>query len=152
MKKLLLLSFLAFINCMEKKQTATSPLESTQNEQKEKITAIEINSAGGQLGYVSHFVITKDSVLFQTDMTTSKNKKTESKKGIENNASEKFFTELDLKDFKSAVEGESRQPVDGVDQTITIKTDGQVLSKMNAYENKTWNKILELQSKYVDQE
>lgn len=152
MKKLLFLILLALINCMEKNQTISAPQKNPNIQRKEKITAIEINTAGGQLGYISHFVISKDLVLFQTDMTTAENKKTESKAGIEPKELEKLFKAVDLEDFKRATQGQSRQPVDGVDQTIIITIDKKVISKMNAYENKTWNKILELRSKYVDQE
>ena len=43
-------------------------------------------------------------------------------------------------------------PVDGVDETIILKTGEDEISKMNAFDNKTWNKILELQSKHINQE
>ena len=152
MNKLFLLSFLLLINCGEKKPTATSPKEKPESLQKENIKSIEINSAGGQLGYVSHFKISKDSIIFQSDMTAIANKKTESKKGIENAESEKIFKNIDIEDFKKAIETESKLPVDGVDQTIILKTGEDEISKMNAYDNKTWNKILELQSKYINQE
>lgn len=152
MNKLLLLSFLFLINCGEKKPASTSPKENPESVQKETIKSIEINSAGGQLGYVSHFVISKDSVIFQSDMTASENKKIESKKTIAPAEVEEIFQNIDIEDFKKAIEKESKQPVDGVDQTIILKIDGKEISKMNAYENNTWTKILQLQSKYVDQE
>ena len=152
MNKLLLVSFLLLISCGEKKPTTTSPKENSENVHKENIKSIEINSAGGQLGYVSHFIISKDSVIFQSDMTASENKKIESKKAIATAESEKIFNNIDIEDFKKAIEKESKQPVDGVDQTIILNLDGKKISKRNAHDNKTWNKILEFQSKYVDQE
>lgn len=152
MYKLLLLCFLLLINCGQKKPTATSPTEHPETVQKEKIKSIEINSAGGQLGYVSHFIISEDSVIFQSDMTASENKKIESKKGITSGEAAEIFQNIDIEDFKNAVEGKSVQPVDGVDQTIILKLDGKDISKRNAHDNKTWNKILQLRSKYVDQE
>ena len=151
MNKVLLVSFLLLINCGEKKPTATSPKENSESVEKENIKSVEINSAGGQLGYVSHFIISKDSVIFQSDMTASENKKIESKKAIPTAESEKIFNNIDIEDFKKAIEKESKQPVDGVDQTIILNLDGKEISKMNAHDNKTWNKILQLQSKYVDQ-
>lgn len=152
MNKFLLLSFLLLISCGEKKQTATSPIENPESEQKENIKSIEINSAGGQLGYVSHFIISKDSVIFQSDMMAAPNKKIELKKAIEYAEAEKIFKNIDIEDFKKAIENESRQPVDGVDQTIILKLDGKEISKRNADDNKTWLKILQVRSKYVDQE
>lgn len=152
MNKLLLLSFFLLINCDEKKQTANSPKENPERVQTDNIKSIEINSAGGQLGYVSHFKISKDSIIFQSDLTAIANKKTESKKGIENAESEKIFKNIDIEYFKKAVENQSQLPVDGVDQTIILKTGEDEISKMNAFDNKTWNKILELQSKYINQE
>ena len=152
MNKLFLLSFLLLINCGEKKPTANSPKEKFENLQKENIKSIEIKSAGGQLGYVSHFILSKDSVVFQSDMTAVKNKKTESKNKIEDSESEKIFQNIDIEDFKKAVENESKLPVDRVDQTIILKTGEDEISKMNAFDNKTWNKILELQSKHINQE
>lgn len=152
MNKLLLLSFLLLINCGEKNLTATSPKENPESVQKENIKSIEIKSAGGQLGYVSHFILSNDSVVFQSDMTAVKNKKTESKNKTEDSESEKIFQNIDIEDFKKAVENESKLPVDGVNQTIILKTGEVEISKMNAFDNKTWNKILELQSKYINQE
>ena len=152
MNKLLLASFLVLINCGEKKPTATFPKENPESTQTNIIKSIEINSAGGQLGYVSHFIISKDSVIFQSDMTASENKKIESKKAIATAESEIMFNNIDIDDFKKAIEKESKQPVDGVDQTIILNLDGKEISKMNAHDNKTWLEILQLQSKYVDQE
>ncbi|KEY20175.1 hypothetical protein [Kaistella antarctica] len=152
MNKLLLVSFLLLNSCGEKNSTATSPKENPESVQKENIKSIEINSAGGQLGYVSHFIISKDSVIFQSDMMASENKKIESKKAIPNAESEKIFNYIDIENFKKAIEKESKQPVDGVDQTIILNLDGKDISKRNAYDNKTWNKILQLQSKYVNHE
>ena len=152
MNKLLLLSFLLLINCGEKKPTATSPKGKSENVQKEHIKLIEINSAGGQLGYVSHFIISKDSVIFQSDMTASENKKILAKKAIAPAELEEIFQNIDIEDFKKAIEKESKQPVDGVDQTIILNLDGKKISKRNAHDNKTWLEILQLQSKYVDQE
>lgn len=63
MNKILLLSILLLINCSEKKQSRNSPKENIASEQKETIQSIEINSAGGQLGYVSTFRMTKDSII-----------------------------------------------------------------------------------------
>ena len=152
MNKVLLVSFLLLINCGEKKLTEPSPQEKSESVEKETIKSIEINSAGGQLGYVSHFIISKDSVIFQSDMTASENKKIESKKAIVSSEVEKIFNNIDIEDFKKAIEKESKQPVDGVDQTIILNLDGKEISKMNAHDNKTWLEILQLQSKYVDQE
>ena len=85
-------------------------------------------------------------------MTASENKKIESKKAIPPTEAEEIFQNIDIEDFKNAVEGKSVQPVDGVDQTIILKLEGKDISKRNAHDNKTWNKILQLRSKYVDQE
>ena len=152
MNKLLFVSFLLLINCGEKKPTATSPKENPEQVQKETIKSIEINSAGGQLGYVSHFIISKDSVIFQSDMTASENKKIELRKPIENTDAEKVFSDINIDDFENALEGKSVQPVDGVDNTIILRTDEKEISKRNAHDNKTWMKIMQLKSKYVDQE
>ena len=152
MNKLLLLSFLLLINCGEKKPVEPSLKENPESVNNENIISLEINSAGGQLGYVSHFKISKDSFIFQSDMTAIEDKKTESKHKIADSESEEIFQNIDIDDFKNAVENESKLPVDGVDQTIILKTGEDEISKMNAYDNKTWNKILELQSKYINQE
>ena len=152
MNKLLLASFFVLINCGEKKQNATAPKENPESVQKGNINSIEINSAGGQLGYVSHFIISKDSVIFQSDMTASENKKIESKKAIAPAEVEEIFQNIDIEDFKKAIEKESKQPVEGVDQTIILNLDGKEISKMNAHDNKTWLEIFQLQLKYVDQE
>ena len=56
-----------------------------------------------------------------------------------------------MKDFNHAVEGQSKQPFDGIDEVIIVQTEKKEYSKRNAYDNKTWMKILQLESKYVDQ-
>ena len=151
MNKILFLSILLLINCSEKKQSTTSPKENIESEQKETIQSIEINSAGGQLGYVSTFRMTRDSIIFNSDMTAAPNKKTAFRKPLKKGEAEKIFEDLDLKDFNRAVEGQSKQPFDGIDEDIIVKTAEQDYSKRNAYDNKTWMKILKLRSKYVDQ-
>ena len=151
MNKILLLSILLLISCSEKKQSRISPKENIASEQKETILSIEINSAGGELGYVSTFRMTRDSIIFNSDMTAAPNKKTELRKPLKKGEAENFFSDLDLKDFNRAVEGQSKQPFDGIDEDIIVKTAEQDYSKRNAYDNKTWMKILKLRSKYVDQ-
>ena len=151
MNKILLLSILLLINCSEKKQSRTSPEENIESEQKETILSIEINSAGGELGYVSTFKMTRDSIIFNSDMTAAPNKKTELRKPLKKGEAEKIFEDLDVKDFNHAVEGQSKQPFDGIDEDIIVKTAEQDYSKCNAYDNKTWMKILKLRSKYIDQ-
>lgn len=151
MNKILLLSVLLLISCTEKKQSTTSPKENIESEQKETIKSIEINNAGGQLGYVSTFRMTGDSIIFNSDMTAAPNKKTALRKPLKKGEAEKIFEDLDLKDFNRAVEGQSKQPFDGIDNVITIQTQKKEHSKRNAPDNKTWMKILELKSKYVDQ-
>ncbi len=103
MNKILLLSILLLINCSEKKQSRTSPEENIASEHKETIQSIEINSAGGQLGYVSKFRMTRDSVIFNSDMTAAPNKKTELRKSLKKGEAEKIFEDLDVKDFNHAV-------------------------------------------------
>lgn len=151
MNKILLLSILLLISCSEKKQSRTSPEENIESEQKETIQSIEINSAGGQLGYVSTFRMTKDSIIFNSDMTAAPDKKTAFRNPLKKGESEKIFEDLDLKDFDRAVEGQSKQPFDGIDEVIIVQTEKKEYSKRNAYDNKTWMKILKLESKYVDQ-
>ena len=151
MNKILLLSILLLISCSEKKQSRTSPEENIESEQKETIQSIEINSAGGQLGYVPTFRMTKDSIIFNSDMTAAPNKKTELRKPLKKGEAEKVFENFDLKDFNHAVEGQSKQPFDGIDEVITIQTEKKDYSKRNADDNKTWMKIQRLKSKYIDQ-
>lgn len=151
MNKILFLSILLLISCSEKKQSRTSPKENIESEQKETIQSIEINSAGGQLGYVSTFRMTRDSIIFNSDMTAAPNKKTELRKPLKKGEAEKIFEDLDLNDFNRADEGQSKQPFDGLDEVITIQTEKQEYSKRNAYDNKTWTKIQILQSKYISQ-
>lgn len=151
MNKILFLSILLLISCSEKKQSTTSPEENIESEQKETIQSIEINNAGGQLGYVSTFRMIRDSIIFNSDMTAAPNKKTELRKPLKKGEAEKVFENFDLKDFNHAVEGQSKQPFDGIDEVITIQTEKKNYAKRNAYDNKTWMKILQLESKYVDQ-
>lgn len=151
MNKILLVSILLLISCSEKKQSTTSPEENIESEQKETIQSIEINSAGGQLGYVPTFRMTKDSIIFNSDMTAAPNKKTELRKPLKKGEAEKVFENFDLKDFNHAVEGQSKQPFDGIDEVITIQTEKKDYSKRNADDNKTWMKIQRLKSKYIDQ-
>ena len=151
MNKILFLSILLLISCTEKKQSTTSPKENIESEQKETILSIEINSAGGQLGYVSTFRMTRDSVIFNSDMTAAPNKKIEFRKSLKKGEAEKIFENFDLKHFNRAVEGQSKQPFDGIDEVITIQTEKKDYSKRNAYDNKTWMKIQRLKSKYIDQ-
>lgn len=151
MNKILFLSILLLISCTERKQSTTSPKENIESEQKETIQSIEINNAGGQLGYVSTFRMIRDSIIFNSDMTAAPNKKTALRKPLKKGEAEKIFEDLELKDFNRAVEDQSKQPFDGLDEVITIQTEKKDYSKRNAYDNKTWMKIQRLKSKYIDQ-
>ncbi len=94
MSKILFLSILLLISCTEKKQSTTSPKENIESEQKETIQSIEINNAGGQLGYVSTFRMIRDSIIFNSDMTAAPNKKTALRKPLKKGEAEKILKTL----------------------------------------------------------
>lgn len=113
-----------------------------------EIKSIEIVSAGGELGYTSRLFVSADSIYYsvQVAVDSTKNAAHSMKNTPEDWLA--VVKGIDLPDFRKAVDGASRQPVDGIDTRISITTKAGNITRMNAEENKTWSYILEQVKKY----
>ena len=67
---------------------------------------------------------------------------------INENDRQNLFKAIGIQDFKKAVNGESQLAFDGIDTKITIKTNKEEITKMNAFTNKTWKIIFDSTAKY----
>ncbi|MBO9732997.1 MAG: hypothetical protein J7623_30425 [Chitinophaga sp.] len=113
-----------------------------------QVKSIEIVSEGGELGYRSRLLISADSVNYSVQVAVDATKNTQHSMKNAPEDWEAIVKEIDLPDFEKAVDGASRQPVDGIDTRVSITTNTGTITRTNAYENKTWNYILGSAEKY----
>ncbi len=107
----------------------------------ETIQKIEVVRAGGDMGYAAILVLTKDSVLFRSDVVVDSTLQQSFDRQMNAAQWQQLTSNADLADFESAQDGHSEQPADGVDTHIILTTNKRALSKRNAYENKTWGAL-----------
>ncbi len=118
------------------------------NTETETIERIEIARGGGMQGFSSLGVFTKDSVAINFSLTMDSLKNYAYKKENTDAGWQNLIKEIDLQDFKKAVEGESQLAFDGIDTRIKIITNKEEILKMNAPANKTWKYILDSTEDY----
>jgi len=127
---LLILAF-ALQSCEGKAQ------KTTENEIKE----VSVSAFGGRSTIKSKtYIITKDSVLYELIAHDStKNVK----KSYANNVQDwdDLLKSIDLERFKNVEDGKSHQEYDGNDTEITITTQNDKFSKLNAEKNSSWDRI-----------
>jgi hypothetical protein len=103
----------------------------TVKEPVEAIQALHFSSAGGDMGYSLSFQISSDSTIYRlnNDMDSSKRKLVNEKTDAAFWAS--LTTDLNLDSLAKIKNGEMRQPYDGVDAWMHIKTNKREIEFMN---------------------
>lgn len=102
--------------------------------------SISIKNFGGHLGSSTSLKITKDSLYYSFNLEVGS---VESKHIVKPNTSYKLEDIINpdqIINFSKLTDGKSRQPVDGIDTEITIETDKNKSSVMNAWDNEIWQK------------
>jgi hypothetical protein len=105
------------------------------------IQRIEVVTHGGELGYYSSCAITPDSVFHQLRVGIDGADSMSVARPAGAGEWKMLIQNIDLAEFRSAPDGQSRQPVDGTDTDITITSNGEVVSRKNAVGSATWNGI-----------
>lgn len=138
MKNLLFFSSLLLLGCGEKSSPAASPPkpEATQ------ILAVEVKSAGGQLGYTSQLRLTADSTFYTRTIMMEASQNDAFRRPTDPALWQSLTGDLNVDRFRNAASGESVQPVDGIDTEISILTNRDTISRLNAHESPEWQKIL----------
>lgn len=139
MKNLLLLPLLLLLSCGG---MSSPPQPGPVDAERTYITAIEVRSYGGQMGFASCLRLTADSISFirTTEMAPEQN---DSFRRRANPASwQALIGDLDLEGVRKAAEGESKQPTDGIDTEIMVLTNRDTISRRNAYQSLEWQKLL----------
>lgn len=144
MKIILYLSVLSILMNSCNNHTQSTPRQLSH----EEIEAVTIHTFGGMLGHTSILNITKDSVLFKRNTAT--NPESDSSY-CHRNTKENWAdltSKINLGDFAAAKDERSHQPYDGLDTEITVKTNRREISRTNANQNKTWQRLAEINSPY----
>lgn len=120
--------------------------------QQEKIQSISISAFGGELGYHRSLLITSDSIFYElgSAIDTINNKAV--KKRNSQYKLEDIMTTNQLAKFSKITNGQSRQPVDGTDTSITIKTDSTEFKVTNGFKDNLWRSVMGKMNAIIDKE
>ncbi|WP_104382137.1 hypothetical protein [Sphingobacterium sp. HMA12] len=108
-----------------------------------EIKSVEILSSGGELGYHTRILINKDSTHYKQTVAANPGNNSEYHKKTSPQDWKILIAKIDLVEFKASEEGKSVQPVDGIDTKISIVSNRDTTSKVNAYHSTVWKKIFE---------
>ncbi|TCD12118.1 hypothetical protein EZ449_03620 [Pedobacter frigidisoli] len=118
----------------------------------EKIQYISITSWGGERGYHRSLQITSDSLFYEFGSAVDTVNNINIKKINSHYKLEDFIAVNELINFSKMQSGESRQPVDGTDTEITIKTDTTEFKVTNAGNNNLWHSVMEKMNAIIEKE
>lgn len=152
MKKIFFLVALLLLGSCAADTPPAAPPDMPQRLQTARILAVEVTNSGGMQGHYSHFRYTPDSVLFVRLVSAAPENDDSFRRANTPEAWQELAGALNLEGFRAAVEGESVQPVDGVDTEIAILTNKDTITKRNAYENPEWNHVLQHTQILVDKQ
>lgn len=141
-------SSLILLSCNSQNEKNSTITSDAANNESEQIERLEVISSGGMQGSYSSSILTKDSVYVTFSLAMDSLKNYSYQKENNETGWQSLINEIDIQDFKKAVNGESRLAFDGIDTKITIKTNKEEISRMNANTNKTWKTILDSTAKY----
>lgn len=144
MNLLMILSVFTFISCKQDKRNT----EKNNIVDILEIQSVKVVSAGGELGFSSSTVISKDSIHNSRTMAANEANNMEYRKKLKPEDWKNLVDNIDVKMFGAAKEGHSVQPVDGIDTKIIITTSAGDISKMNAHNDPEWEKILDIIEQY----
>jgi len=132
--KCLILSAFVIIGCSQKAE------ELKISKKENPVKSVSIASFGGQLGYSTSIKITRDSLYYDLNMEVDSTKRKHIQKPNISYKLEDLINPDQIMSFSKVKNGESRQPVDGTDTEITIETDKNKHSVINAWDNEIWQK------------
>lgn len=140
--RLILLFILAliFICCTDEKSKGRNQLTVMKETE---LKSVEVISTGGELGFYAHLSIDKDSTHYKQTVATNPADNSEYHKQTDLQDWKNLTIKINLTTFKTAKEGKSVQPVDGIDTKVVIVSNTDTISKMNAFNNSVWKDVVE---------
>ncbi|WP_312077268.1 hypothetical protein [Chryseobacterium sp.] len=120
---------LLIFSCSESKKTDKKKSE------EDKVEYVIFSIVGGHGGYYKTIKVTHDSLLLATGNASSNTHKSW-KQIVPEQKSKEILGQLNIHQFMFIKSSESRQPVDGVDETFQIKTKDSSYVFVNAYNDK----------------
>lgn len=118
----------------------------------DKIKSISISTFGGQLGYHRTVKITPDTLYYERGSHANPSHDKSVKKINAQYRLEEIISENQLMDFSKIISGKSRQPVDGTDTEVVIRTDSAETKVRNAQNDKLWHSVVVKINAIVDKE
>lgn len=119
---------LAFFSCSKNEKPKTIPSKNGP----EEITYIGMSNVGGQLGNYNIIKITEDSIHIEKGNSNPKNHK-EIHRSILPKDWKMLTSSFIIKDLAHIKSSESKQPIDGIDETFQIKTSKKSHVYVNTY-------------------
>ncbi|MCD9854906.1 hypothetical protein LUD75_09330 [Epilithonimonas sp. JDS] len=104
------------------------------------VKSVSIATFGGQMGYSISMKITKDSLYYDFNIAMDSTKRKHIEKPNIVYKLEDLINPDNIVRFSRVKDGESRQPVDGTDMEITIETDKDKYTVINAWDDEVWQK------------
>jgi len=120
---------LLIFSCSESKNT------DRKNSEEDKVEYVIFSIVGGHAGYYKTIKVTQDSVVLATGNTASNTHKSW-RKSLSELKRKEILGQLKIHQFMFIKSSESRQPVDGLDETFQIKTQDSSYVFVNAYNDK----------------
>jgi preprotein translocase subunit YajC len=130
---LLLFTVFAFLLC--------KPQDKKSIKNNEEIKSISISTFGGEMGYMQRLKITHDSLYYDYNLSVDSTKKRTENKLNANYKLENIISLKQLANFSKILNGKSRQPVDGTDTEIIIKTKQKTYTVINAESSDIWRTV-----------
>ncbi len=135
MKNIFIIAALVFFtSCSEKIEHKFTPEEND-------LISITISTYGGAMGYNESFTMRTDSLLYNLHIQMDS---TKNRRGNVRNVGyslDDIVTQNQVEEFSKIKGSESRQPVDGTDNSITVETATKKYNIVNGEKNVLWSKI-----------
>ncbi len=135
MKNIFIIAFLVFFTCCSEK------IDPKFTPEENDLKSITISTYGGAMGYNESFTMRTDSLLYNLHIQMDS---TKNRRGNVRNVGyslDDIVTKNQVEEFSKIKGSESRQPVDGTDNSITVETATKKYTIVNGEKNVLWSKI-----------
>ena len=135
MKNIFIIAALVFFTCCSEK------IDHKFTPKENDLKSITVSTYGGAMGYNESFTMRTDSLLYNLHIQMDS---TKNRRGNVRNVGYKLdgiLKQNQVEEFSKIKGSESRQPVDGTDNSITVETATKRYTIVNGEKNVLWSSI-----------
>ncbi|WP_025146453.1 hypothetical protein [Pedobacter jeongneungensis] len=118
----------------------------------DRIKSISISTNGGQLGYYRRLLIMPDTLYFEQGLRVDTSHRKSIKKINTQYQLEELISTNQLTGFSKIISGKSRQPFDGIDTEVVIRTYNTEIKVRNGGSDKLWLNVVSSINKIIEKE